>query len=71
LSVWPRRPTSRALPPERIAAFVNLVSQEIGTADIQSRKACLQVVAPESRVDDGKIQVIDDKPNLATVTAGQ
>ena len=63
--------SSRALTPERIAAFVDLVRQKIETADIQARKAYLQVVAPEIRVDDHKVQIIGDKANLAAVIAGQ
>ena len=63
--------TSRALTPERIAIFVNLVRQKIETADILARKAYLQVVAPEIRVDDHKIQIIGDKANLAAVIASQ
>ena len=63
--------TSRALTPERITAFVDLVRQKIETADIQVRKAYLQVVAPEIRVHDHKIQIIGDKANLAAVIAGQ
>ena len=63
--------TSRALTPERIAAFVDLVRQKIETADIQARKAYLQVVAPEIRVDDHKVQIIGDKASLAAVIAGQ
>ncbi len=39
--------TSRALTPERIAIFVNLVRQKIETADILARKAYLQAVALE------------------------
>jgi hypothetical protein len=41
--------TSRALTPERIAIFVNLVRQKIETADILARKAYLQAVASERR----------------------
>ena len=63
--------TSRALTPERIAAFVDLVRQKIETADIQARKAYLQVVAPEIRVDDHKVQIIGDKASLTAVIAGQ
>ena len=63
--------TSRALTPERIAAFVDMVRQKFETADIQARKVYLQVVAPEIRVDDHKIQIIGDKASLAAVIAGQ
>ena len=61
----------KLLTPERIAAFVDLVRQKIETADIQARKAYFQVVAPEIRVDDHKIQIIGDKASLAAVIAGQ
>ena len=63
--------TSRALTPERIAAFVDLVRQKIETADIQARKAYLQVVAPEIRAGDHRIQFIGDKANLAAAITGQ
>ena len=63
--------TSRAVTPDRIAAFVDLVRQKIETADIQARKAYLQVVAPEIRIGDHKIQIIGDKANLAAVIAGK
>ena len=63
--------TSRALTPERIAAFVELVRQKIETADIQARKAYLATVVSEIRIDDHKIQIIGDKASLAAVVAGQ
>ena len=63
--------TSRALTPDRIAAFVDLVRQKIETADIQARKAYLATVVSEVRVDDHRIQIIGDKANLAAVIAGQ
>ncbi len=61
----------KLLTPECIAAFVDLVRQKIETADIEARKAYFQVVAPEIRVDDHKIQIIGDKASLAAVIAGK
>ena len=63
--------TSRALTPDRIAAFVDLVRQKIETADIQARKDYLASVVSEIRVDDQKVQIIGDKASLAAVIAGQ
>lgn len=63
--------TSRALTPERIAAFVELVRQKIETADIQARKAYLATLISDIRVDDHKIQIVGDKASLAAVIAGQ
>ena len=63
--------TSRALTPERITAFVDLVRQKIETADIQARKAYLATVVSEVRIHDHKIQIIGDKASLAAVIAGQ
>lgn len=45
--------------------------QKIETADIKSRKAYLQFVAPEICVVDHKIQNIGDKASQAAVIAGQ
>lgn len=63
--------TSRALTPERIAAFGELLRQKIETADIQGRKAYFNAVITEIRVGDDKIQIIGDKASLAAVIARQ
>lgn len=63
--------TSRALTPDRIAAFVDLVRQKIETADIQARKACLVPVFSEIRVGDEKVPIIGDEADLAAVVTGQ
>ena len=63
--------TSRALTPDRIAAFVDLVRQKIETADIQARKAYLATVVSEIRVDDHTVQIIGDTATLAAVIAAQ
>ena len=63
--------TLSALTPDRLAAFVDLVRQNIETADIQARKAYLEAVVCPIRVDDHKIQIIGDKASLAAVIAGQ
>ena len=62
---------SRALTPERIAAFGEMLRQKIEIADIQARKAYFNAVISEIRVGDDKIQIIGDKANLAAVIAGQ
>ena len=63
--------SARALTPERIAGFGEMLRQRIETSDIQARKAYLQAVVSEVRVDDHKIQIIGDKASLAAVIAGQ
>jgi site-specific DNA recombinase len=62
---------SRALTPEKIAAFGKMLRQKIETAGIQARKAYFNAVISEIRVGDDKIQIIGDKANLAAVIASQ
>ena len=63
--------SARALTPERIVGFGEMLRHRIETSDIQARKAYLQAVVSEVRVDDHKIQIIGDKASLAAVIAGQ
>jgi len=63
---------SRALTPDRIAAFGEMLRQKIETADIQARKAYLNAVISEIRVGDDKIQIIGDNlGNGHTFEAGE
>ena len=63
--------TSRAQTQDWITAFVDMVRENIETADIRAREVYLHAVTAEIRVDDHKIQIIGGKASLGSVIAGQ
>ena len=60
----------RAVTPERLEAFSDLMRSKLDDGDTQARKAYLKAVISRIEVDDDRVRIMGDRTHLAAAVAG-